>query len=221
MWLAVSRADWAAKVASSEPSVASNIFVGKILVLYSFVTFAFASCADYQEGYFPAYRAIAEEEDLDVVFHPRGLHLRIRVGPGLVPDPRDACADRDREIAQPLRRVHAGPAAAGRPTSTFGRRHRGTRSLSRSITRRPARRRRASTRSCPPKVPARSLSCAQPFVPLGKLLGADGGFDPAVEVCRKAFGRGGSFGEYAGGVCGGGVVRYLERQDDGFQVFEA
>jgi alkaline phosphatase D len=35
----------------------------------SAMSFAFASCADYQEGYFPAYRAIAEEEDLDVVFH--------------------------------------------------------------------------------------------------------------------------------------------------------
>jgi alkaline phosphatase D len=33
------------------------------------MSFAFASCADYQEGYFPAYRAIAEDEDLDVVFH--------------------------------------------------------------------------------------------------------------------------------------------------------
>lgn len=31
--------------------------------------FTFASCADYQEGYFPAYRAIAEEDDLDLVFH--------------------------------------------------------------------------------------------------------------------------------------------------------
>jgi hypothetical protein len=35
----------------------------------SSLKFAFASCADYQEGYFPAYRAIAEEEDLDIVFH--------------------------------------------------------------------------------------------------------------------------------------------------------
>ena len=33
------------------------------------MSFAFASCSDYQEGYFPAYRAIAEDEDLDVVFH--------------------------------------------------------------------------------------------------------------------------------------------------------
>ena len=32
------------------------------------LAFAFLSCADFQEGYFPAYRAIAEEE-LDVVFH--------------------------------------------------------------------------------------------------------------------------------------------------------
>jgi len=30
---------------------------------------AFASCSDYQEGYFPAYLAIAEDEDLDFVFH--------------------------------------------------------------------------------------------------------------------------------------------------------
>jgi len=35
----------------------------------SSLKFAFASCADYQEGYFPAYRAIAEDEDLDFVFH--------------------------------------------------------------------------------------------------------------------------------------------------------
>ena len=35
----------------------------------SAMSFAFASCADYQEGYFPAYRAIAEDEDLDLVFH--------------------------------------------------------------------------------------------------------------------------------------------------------
>jgi alkaline phosphatase D len=35
----------------------------------SSLSFAFASCSDYQEGYFPAYRAIAEEEDLDFVFH--------------------------------------------------------------------------------------------------------------------------------------------------------
>jgi alkaline phosphatase D len=35
----------------------------------SSLKFAFASCADYQEGYFPAYRAIAEGEDLDIVFH--------------------------------------------------------------------------------------------------------------------------------------------------------
>jgi alkaline phosphatase D len=34
----------------------------------SSLAFAFASCSDFQEGYFPAYRAIAEEE-LDVVFH--------------------------------------------------------------------------------------------------------------------------------------------------------
>src|SRR5215204_1699604 len=35
----------------------------------SSMSFAFASCSDFQEGYFPAYRAIAEDEDLDVVFH--------------------------------------------------------------------------------------------------------------------------------------------------------
>src|SRR5215210_9095012 len=35
----------------------------------SSLKFAFASCSDYQEGYFPAYRAIAEEEELDFVFH--------------------------------------------------------------------------------------------------------------------------------------------------------
>jgi alkaline phosphatase D len=35
----------------------------------SSLRFAFASCSDFQEGYFPAYRAIAEDEDLDVVFH--------------------------------------------------------------------------------------------------------------------------------------------------------
>ena len=35
----------------------------------SSLKFVFASCADYQEGYFPAYRAIAEDEDLDIVFH--------------------------------------------------------------------------------------------------------------------------------------------------------
>jgi alkaline phosphatase D len=34
----------------------------------SSLKFAFASCSDFQEGYFPAYRAIAEE-DLDFVFH--------------------------------------------------------------------------------------------------------------------------------------------------------
>ncbi len=34
----------------------------------SSMSFAFASCSDFQEGYFPVYRAIAEE-DLDVVFH--------------------------------------------------------------------------------------------------------------------------------------------------------
>jgi alkaline phosphatase D len=33
------------------------------------MSFAFVSCSDYQEGYFPVYRAIAEDEDLDVVFH--------------------------------------------------------------------------------------------------------------------------------------------------------
>jgi len=33
------------------------------------MSFAFASCSDFQEGYFPVYRAIAEDEDLDVVFH--------------------------------------------------------------------------------------------------------------------------------------------------------
>ncbi len=32
------------------------------------MSFAFVSCSDYQEGYFPDYRAIAEDEDLDVVF---------------------------------------------------------------------------------------------------------------------------------------------------------
>src|SRR5215203_5895446 len=35
----------------------------------SSLKFAFASCSDFQEGYFPAYRAIAEDEDLDFVFH--------------------------------------------------------------------------------------------------------------------------------------------------------
>ena len=35
----------------------------------SSLKFAFASCSDFQEGYFPAYQAIAEDEDLDVVFH--------------------------------------------------------------------------------------------------------------------------------------------------------
>ena len=34
----------------------------------SSMAFAFASCADYQRGYFPTYRAIAEE-DLDLFFH--------------------------------------------------------------------------------------------------------------------------------------------------------
>ena len=33
------------------------------------MSFAFVSCSDFQEGYFPVYRAIAEDEDLDVVFH--------------------------------------------------------------------------------------------------------------------------------------------------------
>src|SRR5215210_3805904 len=33
------------------------------------MSFAFVSCSDFQEGYFPAYRAIAEDEDLDFVFH--------------------------------------------------------------------------------------------------------------------------------------------------------
>jgi alkaline phosphatase D len=35
----------------------------------SSLSFAFVSCSDFQEGYFPVYRAIAEDEDLDVVFH--------------------------------------------------------------------------------------------------------------------------------------------------------
>jgi len=35
----------------------------------SSLKFAFASCTDFQEGYFPAYRAIAEDEDLDLVFY--------------------------------------------------------------------------------------------------------------------------------------------------------
>ena len=34
------------------------------------MSFAFASCADYQEGYFPAYRVITEEEALDLILHP-------------------------------------------------------------------------------------------------------------------------------------------------------
>lgn len=34
----------------------------------SSMSFAFVSCSDFQEGYFPIYRAVAEE-DLDVVFH--------------------------------------------------------------------------------------------------------------------------------------------------------
>ncbi|HVE99801.1 MAG TPA: alkaline phosphatase D family protein [Rubrobacteraceae bacterium] len=34
----------------------------------SSMSFAFVSCSDFQEGYFPVYRAVAEE-DLDVVFH--------------------------------------------------------------------------------------------------------------------------------------------------------
>ena len=42
--------------------------------------FAYASCQHYEQGSYCAYRHMAAE-DLDLVIHPRRLHLRVLVGP--------------------------------------------------------------------------------------------------------------------------------------------
>ena len=69
--------------------------------------FAFASCADYQEGYFPAYRAIAEDEDLDIVFHLGDYIYEYAPDPSSTrvaktPAPEDIFAYRDTYAEQKL-----------------------------------------------------------------------------------------------------------------------
>ena len=81
------------------------------------MSFAFASCADYQEGYFPAYRAIAEEEDLDVVFHLGDYICEY------APDPDSTRVAQTpakyRDLPQHVRRAEARPGVASSPYTSL------------------------------------------------------------------------------------------------------
>ena len=75
--------------------------------------FAFASCQQYEQGYFTAYRHMAAD-DLDLVVLPRRLHLRSVVGPRPRAPARRAGAAHAGGLPHPPRALQDRPRPAGR-----------------------------------------------------------------------------------------------------------
>ena len=65
------------------------------------------------------------------------------------------------------------------------------------------------------------MSVPKSWLLIGYLTGADGFSELVIKAGCEAFWRCGAFGQHPGGVCGGGIARYLEGQDDGFQILQA
>ena len=110
--------------------------------------FAFASCQNFEQGFYTAYRHMAAEELADRL-SPRRLHLRRVRRDSTSPPARRARADDAAGLPQPLRAVQVRPRPAGGARCVSVDRHLGRSRGRRTTTPAPSRKRDDSGRAVP------------------------------------------------------------------------